>query len=302
MKVETQVEHNKWLQLQNSIHKTRQPLSKTSTMRLLLIDNFFIFLLQFAGYSLNHYITEQPLIFISTGIGLALLFLKGNAIVPGLLLSAFISQVSVHDTLLHASYFACYQIIPLVLCRTFIHRYIGASMIIGMTGSLWQQALMYIAIIVTAGSITLGGYVVSPTMNIETTWMANLNGLLIMSMTVLLLDLYFVDWCETLYKERMALCLLLLLWLFFLACSLSIIHVTWGYWLLLTSSWLLLYWFTQIPYLLGIISALFIAALLQLGLSFFFVYPIKTAWLWQSLLFLDTVYAIYLIKKESATT
>jgi len=294
MNDDTSVESIKWVQLQQCLKKSvsvNRPNDYLAAQRW-FFDNGLVFFIQVVGYSLNQYLLGPTLVSMTSGVALALLFLKGNAILPGLALSACLSQLVTQHNLPRACLYTLFQVMPLWLFKVTVNRYMGATLV---SYSLRARTLNYsglalISVIIPfglSGHRTAGLFLTSA--------LSEFNGLLVMSQAVLMFDLYLVDWCEMPKSSLNKLCWLLSIWLLFIVGVLYGVQFTWVMACLFLVSFFLLYQLSKLPFFLGLMSGLVLFAFLQVVIGLFVHYTLLERLGLQCLLLLNTLYALYLV-------
>lgn len=297
MNDDTSIEAIKWAQLQQCLKK---PVSANRPNDYLVaqrwcFDNGLVFFIQVAGYSLNKYLLAPTLVSMTSGVALALLFLKGNAILPGLALSACLSQLVAQHSLPAACLYALFQVMPLWLFKVIVNRYRGATLV---SYSSRHRTLHYIGLVFISAIIPFGLSGHRTVGMFFTNELSELNGLLVMSQAVLMFDLYLVDWCEMPKSSLKKLCWLLSIWLLFIVGVLYGVQFTWVMVCLVPVSFFLLYQLSKLPFFLGLMSGLVLFAFLQVVIGLFVHYTLLERLGLQCLLLLNTLYALYLVGGE----
>lgn len=280
----------KWAQLSQLLKQEDiLYINDDPSVRRWFFDNILVFFIQYTGFMFNQYIVGQPLIMLVPGVGLALLMLKGNAVIPGLLLSALMSYYVPTGLFEDALIFALSQIIPLVLFKYYSYYMLGPTLV---DLSLKQQFLLY------AGSVVLAillSHSYEPTI-----LLSMVNGFLITSVVILMVDLYFVDWYALAHTQGSRLFWTLLAWMLIILISLMTAHFIWPIVMLFVLSVVIMLYFNRRYNLFGMMSALFIFGFLQLCVSFFYQYPINDMLLVQICLLSNIILSLYLARRRSS--
>jgi hypothetical protein len=188
----------KYKQLQHAIKSEKKRSEahfqfKKLRYRRWCIDNVLVFLIQFNGFLVNHYVLDVPLIVFTSGIGCVLLFLKGDAILPGLLLSAACAQFLQNREWVEAISFSLYQVIPLLCFKHYAHYFIAPNFIYL---PIKKRMLLFFGMVITAAFLTYHAIQGLSLTYLLVYFFAEFNGLFISMMLVMMLDLYLVDWLQ----------------------------------------------------------------------------------------------------------
>lgn len=161
-------------------------------IKRLIAENCLIFLLQYAGLMFNTLTLTHFPIWFASGTACGFIFLRGYRILPSIWLGSFFayyfSGLSAEKACFCALIISLQPAILLYLSR----RYIGLTLIFNRIRSLIKFFLL--SIVVTAFTNFLLQLIYTSIWLSD--WLANLNGVLIVSFAIISLDTYFPQYAE----------------------------------------------------------------------------------------------------------
>lgn len=250
--------HNKWQQMLAIISKHPQqiqPSQKNLIFVRLFIENFLVFAFQYTGLMLSVIHSRMP-IQLATGTACAFLFLRSYAILPGIWLGSFLAYFIAHAAitvcLLYASLFTLQiAMIFVVCCRSNIPTLI-----------FYDKKNLFTFLIYIAGITGLYH------LNNPTQWLANINGILVISVALVTFDAFFPQINALKKQNKLIIAIPLML---LIACTLGLLTTK-------SFSYFVIYLFLNLMATLfmsyrfgwcGAVSAIFISGILiNFGIEF----------------------------------
>src|SRR3990167_8730307 len=177
-------------------------------------ENFLIFLLQYTGLTFTTLSTPLSLIWFASGTSFTLLLLRGNIILPGMLLGNFLAFFLAHISFVSACEYAALFTLQPILLRFLCYRWISPTLLF-YRFSMLAKFFIFSALISAWTS-----FLMHPAFWLQT-WLANWNGILIVATTLIAWDAYFVQVTPLSFKKgcaissSYALLLFCTLWLLF---------------------------------------------------------------------------------------
>ena len=171
-------------------------------------ENFLIFLLQYTGLTFTTLSTPLSLIWFASGTSFTLLLLRGNIILPGMLLGNFLAFFLAPTSFLSACQYALLFTLQPILLRFLCYRWTSPTLLF-YRFSMLAKFFIFSAII--SASIS---FLMHPAFWLQA-WLANWNGILIVATTLIAWDAYFVQVTPLSFKKGWAIscCYTLLLFL-----------------------------------------------------------------------------------------
>jgi integral membrane sensor domain MASE1 len=159
-----------------------------------IAENMLVFLLQYSGLMLSTLVSTPKVVWLASGTACAFIFLRGVTVLPGICLGSFVAYYSAHSGMLLAVECSVLFTLQVYLILWFSYRFIVPSL-------LFYRIKHFIKFILFSSAITA---VVSILLMLccystfiapvwITNWLANLNGILIVSIGLITWDAYFPE-------------------------------------------------------------------------------------------------------------
>lgn len=175
--------------------KLRRAFRKLIMMRL-ISENTLVLLLQYTGLMFSTLLPYPTPIWFASGTACAFIFLRGYSILPGIYLGSFLAYALTKINLLTAMGCATVHTVQAFALLWFSYRYISPT-IVFVNLHKWLRFIFLCSILTAITSlilVCLNGSTAKESMwwNIWLeTWLANLNGVLILSCAIVTWDMYF---------------------------------------------------------------------------------------------------------------
>jgi hypothetical protein len=180
-------DQNKWFAMLTIVNQHSSLLQSNLTrsfkklcFRRLLAENILVFLLQYTSLMFN-----TSLIWFATGTSCAFLFLRGSRILPSMWMGNFLACFLATHHAIFASGFATVYTLQAFLLLWCCYRYISPTLI-------FYRKKTYLKFIFCSGILTAMTSMILFPFSLQA-WLANWNGILVISIGLLTLDAFFPE-------------------------------------------------------------------------------------------------------------